>query len=194
MVYFCVKLNEMATTKQQLKIKQILEDIKSEDPKKVSKAIKSLESHGDASVIIPLAEALISGLNRKNEEEIIELLSSLKDTSAVVEIMEVIGDSKFISIRPQILSVVWNTQVDFSDYIDDFVEIAVTGNLMEAVECATIIDNLEGPFMEENMLECQLHLKNYLESGSQKDEHKAFLLSEIAIKIKDINEGLDAED
>ncbi|MCH2231268.1 MAG: hypothetical protein MK105_13070 [Crocinitomicaceae bacterium] len=184
----------MATTKQQLKIKQILEDIKSEDPKKVSKAIKSLESHGDASVIIPLAEALISGLNRKNEEEIIELLSSLKDTSAVVEIMEVIGDSKFISIRPQILSVVWNTQVDFSDYIDDFVEIAVTGNLMEAVECATIIDNLEGPFMEENMLECQLHLKNYLESGSQKDEHKAFLLSEIAIKIKDINEGLDAED
>lgn len=184
----------MAATKQQLKVKQILEDIKSDDPKKVSKAIKSLESHGDASVILPLAEALLAGLNRKNEEEVVELLSSLKDTASVVEVMEVIGDPKFISIRPQMLSTVWNTKVDFSDYIDEFVEIAVTGTLMEAVECATIIDNLEGPFMEENMLECQLHLKSYVESEGPKDEHKAFLLSEIAIKIKDIIEGLDAED
>ena len=184
----------MAATKQQLKVKQILEDIKSEDPKKVSKAIKSLESHGDSSVILPLANRLLAGMNRKNEEEVVELLCSLKDTSTVVEIMDVIGDPKFLTIRQIILSTVWNTKVDFSDYIDEFVEIAIKGSLIEAVECATIIENLEGPFMEENMLECQLHLKNYMESSDTKDEHKAFLLSEIAIKIKDINEGLDQED
>jgi hypothetical protein len=184
----------MAATKQQLKVKQILEDIKSDDPKKVSKSIKSLETHGDSSVILPLAERLLAGMNRKNEEEVVELLSSLKDTSSVVEVMDVIGNSKFLPIRPLMLSTVWNTKVDFSDYIDEFVEIAVSGTLMEAVECATIIDNLEGPFMEENMLECELHLRRYMEDANPKDEHKAFLLSEIAIKIKDIIEGLDAED
>lgn len=183
----------MAATKQELKVKQILEEIKSEDPKKVSKAIKSLESHGDSTVIRPLAEALLSSMNRKNEEEVVELLSSLKDTSTVVEVMDIIGDPKFIDIRPKMLAAVWNTKVDFSDYIDEFVEIATTGTLMEAVECATIIDNLEGPFMEENIFECKLHLKNYLESGAT-DEHKAFLLSEIAIKIKDVGEELDEED
>jgi hypothetical protein len=184
----------MAVIKQQLKVKQILEDIKSDNPRKVSKGIKSLETQGDSSVILPLANILLSGMNRKNEEEVVELLSSLQDTSIVVEVMEIIGDNKFIDIRPIMLSTVWNTKVDFSDYIDEFVEIAIKGTLIETVECATIIENLEGPFMEENILECQLHLKNYIESSDDKDEHKAFLLSEIAIKIKDINEGLDAED
>ncbi len=185
---------KMVATKQQLKVKQILEDIKSDDPKKVSKSIKSLEIYGDSSVILPLANILLSGINRKNEEEVVELLSSLKDTSTVVEVMEIIGDDKFLAIRPIMLSTVWNTKVDFSDYIDEFVEIAIKGTLIETVECATIIENLEGPFMEENMLECHLHLKDYIELTEHKDEHKAFLLSEIAIKIKDINEELDAED
>jgi len=120
----------MAATKQQLKVKQILEDIKSDDPKKVSKSIKSLETHGDSSVILPLAERLLAGMNRKNEEEVVELLSSLKDTSSVVEVMDVIGNSKFLPIRPLMLSTVWNTKVDFSDYIDEFVEIAVSGTLI----------------------------------------------------------------
>jgi len=181
-------------TKQQLKINQILEDIKLNDPKKVSKSIKSLESHGDSSAILPLANLLLSGMNKKNEEEVVELLCSLKDTSTVVEVMDIIGDDRFLTIRPMMLSTVWNTKVDFSNYIDEFVEIAINGTLMETLECATIIENLEGPFMEENMLECHLHLKNYIESSDPKDEHKAFLLSEIAIKIKDINETLDTED
>ena len=82
------------------------------------------------------------------------------------------------------------TKVDFSDYIDDFVLIATNGNFMEALDCLTIIENLEGPFMEENILECQLHLKAYLEKDHPKDDQKAHVLSEIAIKIKEFNEQL----
>ena len=44
--------------------------------------------------------------------------------------------------------------------------------------------------MEENILECQLHLKNYMEIPGAKDEQKAEILSEIAIKIRDFNENL----
>ena len=61
---------------------------------------------------------------------------------------------------------------------------------METLECLTIIENMEGPFMEEDILESQLHLKRYLEGEGQQDKQKAQLLSEIALLIKDINEGL----
>ncbi|NRA13064.1 MAG: hypothetical protein HRT57_14025 [Crocinitomicaceae bacterium] len=180
----------MADKTKEYKIKKILEDLNSTDTKKVTKAIKSLEAHGDVSFIKPLAEKLLSGTSKKNTTEIVVLLSSLKDTSVCADIMDVIEDKRFLSIRQTMLSSIWNTKVDFSDYIDEFVFIATTGSFMETLDCLTIIENLEGPFMEENILESQLHLKNYMESNPPRDEQKAQLLSEIAIAIKDFNENL----
>lgn len=180
----------MADKQAEKRLTNILLDLRSDDPKKVSLAIKSLEVHGNASVIRPLAESLVHGLTPQNEQEVLELLSSLKDTSVVVEMMEVLGDPYFRPVRQKLLTTVWNTKVDFSDYIDDFVEIAVEGDFMEALDCLTIIENLEGPFMEEDILECQLHLKNYLESDAPKDDQKGHILSEIALKIKEFNQEL----
>lgn len=180
----------MTDKKAQQKLKTILVDLSSSDAKTVSKAIKALEIHGDSTVIRPLADRLLNGVDAKNESEILELLSSLKDTSVTADVMDILGDEKYISIRPKWLNIIWNTKVDFSDYIDEFVEIATMGDFMEALECLTIIENLEGPFMEENILECQLHLKNYLENVQKKDDQKSHILSEIALKIKDINSEL----
>lgn len=190
MPYFCNKFQLMTQVKLSQKLKSILSDLHSEDEKKVSKAVKSLESHGNAHAIRSLAEALLKSKSEKNKSEIIELLSSLKDTSTIVEMIEVLTDEMFLPIRQQLLMTIWNMKVDFSNYIDDFVEIAVNGDFMEALDCLTIIENLEGPFMEENILECQLHLKNYLEKPGEKDPQKAHILSEIAIKIKEFNEDL----
>lgn len=176
--------------KQTKKLQQLIADLNSESPLIVSRAIKALEIDGNATVIKPIAELLLKGLPEKQSKEIVELLSSLKDSDTCVEIMEVITDVNFLSIRKKILESIWNMQVDFSSYIDDFVKIALEGDFIETLDCLTIIENLNGPFMEEDILECQLHIKNYLESTTPKDEKKAVLLSEIAVIIKDINESL----
>lgn len=181
----------MAAAKLTQKLQTILNDLQSNDEKKVSKAIKSLEANGNAHVIKPLADLLMNTESDKNKSEVLELLSSLKDTSTVVEMMEVITDESYLPVRQELLSTIWNMKVDFSDYIDDFVEIASKGDFLEALDCLTIIENMEGPFMEENILECQLHLKNYLEVPGAKEEKKAEILSEIAIKIRDFNEDLE---
>lgn len=177
--------------KKNNKLVQILTDLKSKDSVKISKAIKSLEIHGDSSVIKFLCDRLLVGdLSEKNEKEIYELMSSLKDTSVVVEIMDILSDSKYKSLHQPLLTTIWNMKVDFSGYIDEFVRIAVEGDFMEALECLTIIENMQGPFLEEDILECQLHLKNYMENPSKADPQKAHLLSEIALALKDINENL----
>ena len=173
------------------KMQQIYMDLHSKDEQKIARAIKSLESNGDSSVIRPLSLLLLQDdISDKNKLAIIEMFNSLKDSSTAVEIMEVIGDSEFLPIRQTLLTTVWNTKVDFSDYIDEFVEIATKGSFMETLECLTIIENMEGPFMEENILESQLHLKNYLEDESLKEVQKSELLSELALILKDINENL----
>jgi hypothetical protein len=71
----------------------------------------------------------------------------------------------------------------------EFVEIASEGDYLEALECLTIIENLDGPFEEADILEAQLHLKEYLESTTKTDE-KSILMSEIALLIKNMNEEL----
>lgn len=181
----------MAETKKQQKLNQIVIDLNSTDEKKISKAIKSLEANGDSTVIIPLANRLLSDLSEKNKTEIIELLSSLKDTSSRGELMNIIDDEKYLSIRQSILTAIWNTKIDFSGYIDEFVYIAIYGSFLEAIDCLTIIENLEGPFMEEDLLESESHLKNYMNSTAEKDEQRAFILSEIALKLKDFNEDVE---
>lgn len=180
----------MADKKKADKLKQILLDLNSSDEKKITTSLKALEAHGNSSVIKPLAEKLLSGVSEKNQKEIVELFCSLKDTSVTAELMDVVEDDRFLPIRQLMLSTIWNTKVDFSDYIDEFVLIAVEGDFMETLDCLTIIENLEGPFMEENILEAQLHLKNYLEDPAPKDAQKSQLLSEIALVLKDINQNL----
>jgi hypothetical protein len=180
----------MADKAQQKKLKAILDDLSSGDSKKMLKALKSLETHGEASVIPALVDCLLANPDPVVEKEVLEFLSSLKDSSAAVEMMDVIADPTYLPIRQKLLTTIWNTKVDFSDYIDEFVEIAVDGDFMEALDCLTIIENLEGPFMEENILECQLHLKNFLESDAPRDPQKMHILSEIALKVKEINNSL----
>ncbi|MBL1278748.1 MAG: hypothetical protein COA33_000615 [Fluviicola sp.] len=184
----------MAETKKQQKLNAIILNLNSQDEKKVSKAIKSFEANGDSSVIRHLAERLLKTISEKNKTEIIELLSSLKDTSVKGELMAIIDDEKFLDIRQLILTSIWNTKIDFSGYVDEFVFIAIHGSFLEAIDCLTIIENLEGPFMEEDLLESESHLKNYMTSDTPKDEQRAVILSEIALKLKDFNEDVDDDE
>lgn len=181
----------MASAQQQKKADLIIADLYSEDPKKVKKAIKSLEENGNATVIKPLFKILKEKvLSEALQAELLELLCSLKDTSVVVEVIEVLEDPEMLEVRPLVLTSIWNMKVDFSDYIDDFVQIAAQGTFIEAIDCLTIIENLEGPFMEENILEAQLHLKDYLEKGDRSDAQKAEIISEIALLLKEIDMNL----
>ncbi|HIP32410.1 MAG TPA: hypothetical protein EYG86_06595 [Crocinitomicaceae bacterium] len=185
---------EVKITKKQQKLNKIIADLNSSEEKKVSKAIKSLEANGDSSVIKPLATRLMQDLSDKNKSEIIELLSSLKDTSARAELMYIVDDEKFLPIRQSVLTAIWNTKIDFSGYVDEFVFIAIHGSFLEAIDCLTIIENLEGPFMEEDLLESESHLKNYMTSDAPKDEQRAVILSEIALKLKDFMLDVDSDD
>ena len=101
--------------------------------------------------------------------------------------MEIIKDENNKPFQDLILNSLWNSSIDYSAYFSDFVEISCKGQYITALECLTILENLKGPFTEGQILDAQLHLKNYVELENKKDE-KAPLISEIAVFIKNINE------
>lgn len=173
-------------------IKSILEDLNSGSVTKIKKALKALQVNGDASVVYPIVNLLKSNVSDEINLEIVQLLSDLKDTSVKSDIISILNNDDYISIRQQLLTSIWNCKIDYSEFIADFVGIACESNFMEAFECLTVLENLEGPFEERHILECQLHLKEYIESNKAVDEQKSHVMSEIAQLIKSFD--LDTDD
>lgn len=183
----------MASTnkQQQLKIKQLLEDLNSGNANKFSAALKSLQIHGDNSTLEPIVEKIQTGISDKQKQEIVQFLSDLNDSSCIEKMIDILRNDHFKNARPEVLTSIWNSKLDYSYYLPDFVEIAVDGSFMEALECLTVIENMEGPFEERHILESQLHLKDYLEDTDPKDPQKAQIMSEIALILKDYDLEID---
>lgn len=188
-----MEVSDLENKKKQhsLKIKQLIADLNSGNATKISCALKSLQVNGDVTVIRPLVELLKTDLSHQLETEILDFLGDIKVSMAASEFIAILKDENYSRQRQQILSTIWNSKIDYSGYIAEFVEIACEGNFMEALECLTIIENLEGPFEENHILECQLHLRDYLEDSTPKDPQKTQIMSEIALLIKEFDLDID---
>ena len=153
-----------------------------------------MEAEGRSHVIRPLCEAYLKSTSDKVKEKMEEFLNKLSDSSAAPELIEILRDEDFAEMRKVVLGACWQSKLDMTPYIADFVSIACEGDFLEVFECSTIIDNLEGPFEEAQMLECQLYLKEFLENDKGKNEQIDQLVSDIAILIKDFDRAIQDYD
>lgn len=177
-----------------LKVNQLLTDLRSGDDHKIGAAIKSFHVHGDRDVIAPLVEVWRSGLNEENSEAMIELFQGLKDTSTIEPLMEAFRDDANKPIRRLLITAFWNSKLDFSAYLSDFVLYAIEGDFMDAFEAITLIEQFETMIPESAIMESQLLLKEYFGDDEKRDEQKDTLLSDMALMIKQFDEETDHED
>ncbi len=164
------------------KVKAILKDIHSSESKKIIAALKALKVHGDDHVIIPIAEVWNKGVNPKVEEEIIRFLGDIKSRKSAQFIMEILLDRNFNTIHLPLLTTIWNSKVDYSAYLVEFVSLSVQYDFMVALECLTIIENMEGPFEEHHILDAQIILREFAEKQQhqkESDDKKVQLINEI---------------
>ena len=178
-------------TKQ--KLSQLLFDLKSDSEIKITAAVNDLATIGDISTIPELIHLLQLDGSTNRQKQISKLLSDIQILEAAEIFIQQVRKEENAGSLKLILPVLWESKLDFSEYFADFVEISVSGDYLIALDCLTIIENMPGPFSESQLLEAQLHLKEFLENKSENDERKMQILSEIALFIKDQNEGIDAD-
>ena len=182
----------VTTKTQEKKINQLLSDLNSSNPGKVTIALDSLQVYGDSSIIFPLFDFLKTSDDEKSKAEVLEFLCNLKDTNSMTKVMECLKDEHFSPVRIEILTAIWNCPINFSEFLHEFVKIAVENDYLHCLECLTIIENLDGPFDEKSVFESQLLLKDYHENKYPKTKEKDLLISEIALLIRDFD--LDTDD
>jgi uncharacterized Zn finger protein len=179
-----------------IKQNELLKALKSSNENNFGKTLAELDAVLTLEALPALASVFHATISERNKEELLAFFNNLSASDAQETIIQILVDPENLPIRQELLSTIWNSRLDYSTYLAEFVEMSVEGDYLEALECLTIIENLEGPFEESDILEAQLHLKEYLESGNKNDQ-KATLISEIALLIKNFNEELadfDLED
>ena len=183
-----------STGTKKAKIESLLLDVKSSNTAIVKTAFEGLKIVGEPSILLPI----ILELNTKNHTEknalILEFLACLKDSKARSIMMDLIQQTDLKEYQQLLLSTIWNSPLDYTDYLEIFVDLALKGDFIITLECLTIIENLDGPFSEKSVMEAQVLLGAYAESIPDKNSQKGMLISEIALLIKDFQRIVDADD
>jgi hypothetical protein len=183
-----------STGTKKAKIESLLLDVKSSNTAVVKTAFEGLKIVGEPSILLPI----ILELNTKNHTEknalILEFLACLKDSKARSIMMDLIQQTDLKEYQQLLLSTIWNSPLDYTDYLEVFVDLALKGDFIITLECLTIIENLDGPFSEKSVMEAQVLLGAYAESIPDKNSQKGMLISEIALLIKDFQRIVDADD
>lgn len=172
------------------KKKELMAQLASSDDAVVIKALNALEGEGDAT-FIPLMINLLETGSDQVVAIIVEMLSSLKDSSAAKEIIEVLREEENPAVKQLVLSTIWNTNIDYSEYLPDFVLWACEGDYLVALDCLTIIENTIFNAEERHILEAQWHLKEFFEGNPTLDEQKKQIISDIAEFIKNADLEID---
>lgn len=179
---------------EQLKINGLLADLNSGNEQKIAAAIKSFEQYGHASVIEPLMQVWSTGLSEANEIKVFDLIQNLKDTSTIEPLMNAFKNPKFADIRRKLVAAFWNSKLDFSDHMADFVLFAIEGDFLDTLEVLTLIENFESYAPDQAIMEAQLLLKEYFGQDEDREAQKDALLTDLALILKDMDEMDGTED
>lgn len=146
----------------------------------------------DSEILIKLDEIEISGSikdvdflvnsiknpNKAISEKSFNILCNVKKTGIVEKIIENLKNSESESEKILLTSICWQSSLDFSPYIELFVDFAINGSLELTIECLSAIEDI----LDQNNYK-KAHINNSLVAletsiKSQKNE-KLTLLKEL---------------
>jgi hypothetical protein len=172
--------------KQLQRIKKLRNGLASTDEKEVRKAVEEAREEGDARIVPDLIEVWAVTENEELRNEVLKIFYDLKDSEATQHLLEAL-DHPDIQDRSDLLAVFWNSRLDGSEKVDKFTEIAVEGSYQEAFEALTALEEMEGPFDENTVMEAQLWVKTYYAQG---EDEKKPIIEAIDQRLRKLQEEL----
>lgn len=166
-------IDVMTKTKINQKLKSKLS---SSDTKEVLSAIEIIREKGNKDYLPVLFDLLASNPEHEVRKEILKLFGTIKVKETVPYFIDALKNDNFNSIRKDILTTCWQNGLDFSPYIEVFIDLIVSGNWEVAFEAFTVIENLEYFPLEEKIKNIKLKIAGVLKNA---DEQKTYFLEEI---------------
>jgi hypothetical protein len=111
-----------------------------------------------------------------------DVLALLKENESQDLLLEIISDKNFKKQRPVLIAACWETGLDFSKHLEKFINLLEDKNTddFSAIEIATVIDELPGPFDAKVLEKCIKQLETF----SVKEPLKREMLNGISLRLR----------
>ena len=152
-------------------IDQIKVDLLSNNDQLIKKALTKTRDKGNEQLIDPLFELYSTTKEELIKEEVKGIFAEIKNKNSIDYILPHLS-SNSNEIKELALYGLWSSGLDMTDHIPAITEAACNGNFMVILEALTVLENLEGPFPEEDLIEANSLLQEQLyeaKDGSEKD-------------------------
>lgn len=118
--------------------------------------LKILQSGSDEQILQALKECRITGsdllirelmllLDRTHNplihNEVVGILNDLNNQSSAEELMRHLPSFRTHTIFPDLIGACWQNNLDYSAYIDFFIEIVMEGDYAASIEAFTVVEN-----------------------------------------------------
>lgn len=123
-----------------IEMDEIIKQLRSGNTKHILKALKVLRENGSVQIIPEVIDILNKDIDYTLKREIIEFLSGIKDKRAVPYIVNSIKKVNNKHNLSDLLSVCWQSALDFSDYVLQFTEVFIIEDYHSALEAFTVIE------------------------------------------------------
>ena len=171
------------------RLKALLVDFTSKDLDKQIAAVQAMKIHGNETVIDALVKELSTTKHSELKEEIIELLNNTKSSLVPAKIVACLENKNYANCRQILLSTIWNSGLDYREFLPRILSVTLQGDMMEALECVTIVENFEGVPEDEELNESLVILGNYLSEHKNESSPKIDLLIELGVILKRMNDS-----
>ena len=133
-------------------------------------AIVEINQEGDISIVPELLDILLQSQDTNIITNLTALLSDVKESDFKTVLMDKLIKAHEGSGKANLLRICWESAIDFSEYLDVFVDMLLHEDFITALEASTVIENLHGNIPEEKIHIAIERLK------SESNEDNAFLL------------------
>lgn len=170
----------MSNKKEKLHL-LLLSDIESSDDQRVLDGLNKIKAEGTVK-LLPHLFKLWFNSSEEVEQGVTDVLYSLKDQNAIPIIFDTLKETKDAQNRQKLTSIFWNAGFEPKEYLSVLVKNATEGEFMETFECLTVIENMEPPFPEDQLMDSLVILKDYF--SLKPTGEKVDLVRSIATIIK----------
>ena len=149
-------------------------NLHSADQATVLQALERIRESGNIHYLNLLFEMLLSDPPYEIRKEILSMLGSVKLKQSASLFIEAINDSKYLKIRKELLMACWQSDLDFTPYYPELIQIIIDSDWETAFEAFTIIENSD--YLPDSVI-CTLEAEKIKNLSDQPDEMKKYLLN-----------------
>ena len=160
---------------QQKIINQIKADLASDNSSIVSKALVKTKAVGNEELIAPLVELYKTTNDINLKQGVKNIFSELKNKDCIDFLLPHLKEDNN-EVKELILFSMWSSGIDMTDYIVELIEYSCDGGFMVILEALTVLENLEGPFNEEDLFQGSTIIQEKIYE-SEDDKKKELLQS-----------------